>query len=554
MSILSIGPLFRTMRYLQMHQVLSRLFYRSRLFYYQSPFYGLFENSEENVTLSLTPPVLWKGDKDKGAAYLSGSFSFVGESVSMPNEPDWFPKGVSLLWIYNLHYFEWLNDLKTQGDEGSARARYLILDWIRECGHFEKRSWHPYPLSLRLISWINHAPWLLKKADETFKERFLESLIYQVHHLEKNLEWDVGGNHLLKNIKALIYSHLTVAECAEGLDESVRLLIDQLSIQILKDGAHFELSPHYHVDVLKDLLDIHALFRKAGKKPPSKLTHGIDKMAEALSFYIYPDGCLGLFNDSALGDKKDLEAVLKRAGGVEKRPKRLSSAGYVRLEMGKWMMMVDVGKCCPDNLPAHAHADTLSFELCLGGERIFVNSGTYAYQTPLRNILRGTAAHNTVVVEKTDSAEVWKSFRLGRRPSVVKHTLKSDAEKGVSLYAEHDGYRYLGLIHKRKITMTADGLAVEGEDRLEHPQKKPYATAHFHLHPSCTYSFKRPDYVEITTASGTRMAFTVDGATLQDGQGFYAPNFGVMHEGKQLIIRGRWQNKKCLMKWRIEML
>lgn len=533
---------------------MARIYYKTRLLYYKSPAYGLFENGQESTDLLLTPPTLWAGNKQRGEKILKGHFSFVGETVNMEPTINWFPEGVSALWLYNLHYFEWLNDLKTQNEEGLEKAKELILDWIEECGHFEQRSWHPYPLSLRLISWINHAAWLLKKADEDFKKKFFDCLLFQIEHLEKNLEWDVGGNHLLKNIKALIYTSLTLEGRDDSLEETVKLLLEQLSIQILKDGAHFERSPHYHVDVMKDLLDIHALLRKAGKKTPAKLSHSIDKMSEALAFYTYPDGFLGLFNDGAIGSSKEIQTVLKKAGGYEKRPTKLSSAGYVRLEEGPLMMMVDVGKCCPDTLPAHAHADTLSFELCLGAERIFVNSGTYAYQSPLRNTLRGTAAHNTLVIDKQDSAEVWSCFRLGRRPTAIKHTLRTDQEKGTTLHAEHNGYKHLGFIHKRKITMNASGSKIMGEDKVEHNNKKPYTTVHFHLSPECSYTFKRPDYVEITTAKGQKIAFTVEGGILQDGQSQYAPQFGVLHTTKQLIVRGQWQNKKCVIKWCVDVL
>lgn len=552
MNITSIGSFIRTVRHLSAHQVLARLDYRMRCFYYKSPLYPIFNVPEEiPEKLSFTPPHLWKGSKKTGEEIAQNNFTFIGRSIAFGNQIQWKPKGASALWVYNLHYFEWLKDLRASGDADHARA--LMEDWIKHNNHFDTQIWHPYPSSLRLISWITHADWLMKGASEGFKDNFMESLTLQADHLQKVLEWDVGGNHLIKNLKAVIFAGLTLPKREGEFLEALRLLLDQLSIQILKDGAHYELSPHYHVDVLTDLLDIHTLIRKAGQKPPSKLSDAIDRMAETLEFYRYPDGMLGLFNDADIHNKKDLSAIVKLCGGVENTPDKLGSAGYVKMQSKNTMLMVDVGKCCPDELPAHAHADTLSFEMCLGTERIFVNSGTYAYQDKRRNELRGTAAHNTVIIGKQNSAEVWKSFRLGRRPTIVKHKFKHDGKAGLKLSAEHNGYRHIGAKHVRKIFVSDDGKDVLGEDIIK-SKKHHQVLAHFHLHPDVSYALKGDNEVEITTAKGKKLSFKVSGGRLHDAQSIYAPRFGEIHDSKQLIVRGKWGKNGCKIKWAIKTL
>jgi hypothetical protein len=50
----------------------------------------------------------------------------------------------------------------------------------------------------------------------------------------------------------------------------------------------------------------------------------------------------------------------------------LADSGYVRLQIGPAVMIADVGEIGPDHLPGHAHADTLSFELSLRGQRVQV--------------------------------------------------------------------------------------------------------------------------------------------------------------------------------------
>ncbi|WP_413889259.1 heparinase II/III family protein [Candidatus Aalborgicola defluviihabitans] len=75
---------------------------------------------------------------------------------------------------------------------------------------------------------------------------------------------------------------------------------------------------------------------------------------------------------------------------------------------------MDVAPVGPAYLPGHAHADTLSFELSVSGQRVVVNGGTSRYGLgPLRLRERETAAHSTVEVAKQSSSEVWGGFRSG---------------------------------------------------------------------------------------------------------------------------------------------
>ena len=58
----------------------------------------------------------------------------------------------------------------------------------------------------------------------------------------------------------------------------------------------------------------------------------------------------------------------------------LADSGYVRLDYGDLIGLLDVAPIGPDYLPGHAHADTLSFEISLFGQRILVNGGTSEYK------------------------------------------------------------------------------------------------------------------------------------------------------------------------------
>ena len=68
-------------------------------------------------------------------------------------------------------------------------------------------------------------------------------------------------------------------------------------------------------------------------------------------------------------------------------------------------LVCDAAPIGPDYLPGHAHGDLLSFELSLGGHRVFVDSGVESYEADeLRRYCRSTRAHNTVELDGADIA------------------------------------------------------------------------------------------------------------------------------------------------------
>ena len=89
----------------------------------------------------------------------------------------------------------------------------------------------------------------------------------------------------------------------------------------------------------------------------------------------------------------------------------LQDSGYIRYESNGLVLIIDVAEVCPSYLPAHAHADTLSYEFSYKNQRIIVNSGTSQYdRSEQRNFERGTSAHSTLEIDGRDSSEIWIFF------------------------------------------------------------------------------------------------------------------------------------------------
>ena len=160
----------------------------------------------------------------------------------------------------------------------------------------------------------------------------------------------------------------------------------------------------------------------------------------------------------------------------------LPDSGLARLTADRWHVLADIGAPCPDDLPAHAHADTLSCLVSVHGVPLLVDTGTSGYAAgPGRSYERSTAAHNTATVYGADSTEVWGAFRAARLARVSRIRARADGSL-LTIEAEHDGFSWLPgrPLHQRRWSLTPAGLRVEdlvtGDGWHE-------VTVHWHLAP-----------------------------------------------------------------------
>ncbi|KIL97824.1 Heparinase II/III-like protein [Paramagnetospirillum magnetotacticum MS-1] len=526
--------LWRTLQYLRLSQVAYRLWYRARLPWFCTSLASARLGDGSGAPIWAPPPPK-TGDSGNGGLILSGRIRLVG--IEGPAE-GWADASMPLLWRFTLHYFEWLADLEALGGEGREPARTLVARWLARFERFDPVAWHPYPLSLRLVSWLAHARFLCEGASPDFVSAFHRSLHRQARHLNRVWERDVGGNHLIKNLKAAIACALCLPGHETGLDRALTELDRQLNRQILSDGCHYERSPSYHFQVLSDLEELCVLFSEAGKVVPGFLSDAVERMRPAAAFFLMAPGKLAQFNDGTVDGPERVEAVA---------PPALPRAGYWRLEAGSARLMVDCGPCCPDDLPAHAHADTLSFELYDGGVPLIANCGTYAYQDlDWRNRFRGTAFHSTLTVDDQDSAEVYGAFRLGRRP---RHFAAS-VEKG-RFRGEFDGWTRFGLIHRRSLELGASGLAGRDEVARAAPGPRHGLAIRFHLHPSVT-AVAEGEGVRLSLPGRAVWRFKAQGLTVSLDDSVYSPRFHEMCPTRCLKVEAPLSGERMTLDWRFE--
>lgn len=389
-------------------------------------------------------------------------FELVGERRSLEQTDGWEPADATQLWRFHLHAFEWAWSFVRHPDRGWARPVFAELweEWEAASPVGRWDAWSPYVASVRAWSLCGLFDELVR--GQPIERAYVDALRTHAGYVGANLELDVGGNHLIKNLKAQI-GLAAFFDDAATLDRAVARLVEQLDVQVLADGGHFERSASYHCQVLGDLIDLAALLR-ARHGEVGELEEAVVRMRGWLGQVLMPDGDVPLFNDSALvGAGRIAQLDPGPPGG---RLVVLPASGYVvaRPVVGT-QLVLDVGDPCPPELPAHAHADALSFELVVDGERVVVDAGASTYVAGRRRAYeRSTAAHNTVEVDGTDQTEVWGSFRAGRRAHVRIEDVSDDGTT-IVVTASHDGYRALpgSPRHRRTFTVANGSLRLDDE-------------------------------------------------------------------------------------------
>jgi uncharacterized heparinase superfamily protein len=414
----------------------------------------------------------------------------------------------------------------------------------------------------------------------------LRFLVHQlaVHgaFLRRNVEYtDIRGNHYTGNLYGLLVLgcllEAVVSEARRWRAYAEKHIESEIMLQFYPDGVNIEKSIHYHRFVLDMFLYCAILLERngSGLSPAAR-----DRLLRALQFtaaYLSLDGtapCVGDSDDGwalriALRQPRDhrgtlalgaalfccsqfCEAherfspeclwVLRRSHlneesfsstGEMSRAKEAQlgfpQGGFLVSKGNGCYLLFDVGEVGLRGRGGHGHNDTLSFELWLGGVPILVDPGmpTYTGDIKLRNRFRGTAAHNTALVDQTEQASLWgeRSWRLGNEAHV------SEVEEHRKLHedcfaARHHGFERLQspVRYHRRLVLNRAVPCFQGVDTFEGDGTH-LIQIFFHVGSGITLIEER-DHVGLQSA-GHSWLFSAEGGRLYVGEGEVSPSYGV---------------------------
>lgn len=481
---------------------------------------------------------------------------FLDEEHDLSELNGWDDTRVARLWRYNLHYFD---DLCAEGaPDRRAWHRALIEHWIKDNPPGLGSGWEPYPASLRIVNWIGFS-----LAGGKLPNGAVQSLAVQARWLRKRLEHHLLGNHLWANAKALVFAGTWFdgREARSWQEMGLRLLQRELTEQVLADGGHFERSPMYHAVILADLLELCALTRALPSALPSLSVRAWEdaasRMLDWLAVMTRPDGDIVPFNDAASGIAPSLVRLKAFAETIGIRGRLrdagvngsvdLPETGYARLHKGPAIIWADAAPIGPDYIPGHAHADTLTFEMSVHGQPVFVDAGISRYDiSPERLQERSTAAHNTVEIDDQDSSEVWGSFRVARRARVFDRRLHEEDEQ-ITLECAHDGYRRLPgrPVHRRRWVLSPRRLLLT--DCIEGRFQR--AVSRLHLHPAIRPDITDPGRGTLTLPDGRQLRWQVRGARMRIAASLYHPRFNTSIDNQCIELQLDGANCEVEVDW-----
>ncbi len=421
-------------------------------------------------------------------------------------------------WVWELNRHQHLVVL-AQAYRLTGEERFLnglsaqLESWIEENPFLKGVNWtSALEVSFRALSWI----WVYHLAGSKMEDRIRRRLLVVLYQhgcfIENNLSIYFSPNtHLLGEVVALhaIGALFPGFPAAGRWKQTARLVEDQMFNQVRSDGSHFEQSTYYHVYAL-DFFLFHRLLASA----PAAYDERLQAMAEYLAALAWPDqsipylgdddggrlfhpygsrpefargtlaACSVFFNRPEwLRDPEDLnpmavwwlgeKALLPQPAPA--RPPALASrcfteSGLVVVENGETHIRLDAGPFGGARA-GHSHSDTLGVVVRHGSQDLLIDPGTYTYMADpaWRNRFRGSAAHNTIRIDRLDQADPAGPFGWSHKPEA---RLRQWVPEQSFLDAE---CRYRGLVHRRRLILippailfildTVEGLG--GEHCLE---------------------------------------------------------------------------------------
>lgn len=370
-------------------------------------------------------------DPDQADRILKGRV--LGQDWS--TEIDWEANPTGYIeWTLAIHYLLFLRPaIDAYWETGLAKyatgiERY-IKDWLRRCPvPFGVRAggypWgHSLVVAIRPFSTLVDVFRVLCACPQTDDGTIIDMLksIYEHQvYLLKFQSFPPSNKTIAeaRTIGALGCAFPEFRDAADWREEGYRRLLDDMRVQVMDDGASYELTPGYQMSISTWFLESYQVARKFNRPLDPELEAGIRSMFDWSVAITRPDFTRPSVSDAGSLDSKYGEsltnpgrvldnpaAVWVGAEGREGAPPDYNSialrdSGYFVMRSG-WdenarYLFFDGGPYGR----WHQHEDKLNIEVYAHGTPYIVDPGITSYYTnPWTRFYTTTQAHNTVLVD-----------------------------------------------------------------------------------------------------------------------------------------------------------
>jgi uncharacterized heparinase superfamily protein len=398
-----------------------------------------------------------------------------------------------------------------------------------------------------------------------------------------------ANNHLVAEALGLFVAGTLVPDLddAEAWVRRGRSVLEAEALkQILEDGVGVEQSPTYQAFTM-ELLAFAVLLAKCTPNPLSSVV--MDRLCLGATHLLWMLDCQG--RAPAIGDDDEGRVIAQPpdhepryvasivrviAGlvgplelglpehdphlrdtlfsapiGVRASPRGMRvfpTGGYTvirdRIQNRQLHLVFDHGPLGYLSIAAHGHADALSVWLTLDNVPIFVDAGTYLYhpKTAIRQHLRGTNAHNTLILAGQSQSRSSGPFMWAHKATA--RLVRSSSWPGWAVTGDHDGYeRSFGVRHCRTLRKDQTGIFIF--DTLNQAERKFPVLLQFLCHPDLTVRMTC-DGVLIAQGDETLLKIVppqhfhteIIKGDHASGRGWYSPRFGKIVPAPLVVFSG----------------
>lgn len=443
-----------------------------------------------------SPEPLWTGDSTAARRLAGGLLMLGGAVVEADGRNPWDIHPPSAAWAEALHGFDWLDDAVVADPASRATLMGWLHDWVEHFGAGVGAGWRADLTGRRLARWICHAPEILNGATPEQSRAFFRAIGRQTTFLRRRWRSAPEGLPRFHAAAGLIYAGLAVEGAGDVAKEGIAALAREGDRRIGIDGGVPSRRPEEMAEIFALLVWAERTLEEAGLSAAPDHRAAINRMAPGLRALRLGDGGLARFHGGGAGDAERIDRALT-ASGRRAGDRRNEVMRFHRLTNGRSTVILDAGPPGAGATADGPHASALCIEMSVGRQRLIVNCGPGGgFGEHWRLAARATAAHSGLTVDDLSCVRVREPGEPESRTGAL--DIRSDREEdaaGVRVTAGHGGYLAShGLIHRRQLSLSADGRDLRGEDKLNVGEGRaafdaaasgggvPFAIR-FHLHP-----------------------------------------------------------------------
>lgn len=532
-------------------------------------------------------PMIWNMDLKTGFQWPN--------RVYYKEQTRYTSKGADIKMPWDLsrcHHLLWLSEAYqiTNDEKYSKECVNQIISWIDNNKFLYSVNWVcPMDVAIRASNWI-YAIHLLKGSSEisdSFLQKFKKSLLQHGYFIRYNLEKGAGRNfnHYTADLAGLLLIGLLFEGSSLGRSWSRfarRELFKDILVQVLPTGVHYEKSISYH----RLMVELYSypiyVLRRLGNEIPKEVLDRIQAMYNFVAVYQKPNGKAPQISDNDNGrflpftygsftehaylinkdslDNKIVSNLEPRLFDISNKDIGLwlyKDAGFaISKSESHYMFVINSGYSRYPNpyntnfkefSGMHNHNDLLSFELSIGDEDVFVDSGSFIYTANINeyNRFRSTAKHNTIVVDSEEQNKLENiAFSFVANSQVLPLELFDHIIKGS--YKTNQ----CGLFHERSFDLKRNSLCIW--DRVNKRGPSHHIDFYLHLAPGLQVEIMsgRVDVI------GEKMKATIhsDYEQCRVAEDEISPSYGIKEKSQMIVFSSIFNDDssfKTTIEWRL---